>query len=81
MDFVTCLPCSKGYTTVLVVVDRLSKQAHFGALPKSYSSARMAYSFSQIVCKLHGIPRSIVSDRDPYLSEHILVGIISVKWN
>ena len=65
MDFVTCLPNSKGYTAVLVVVDRLSKQAHFGALPKSYSATRVADLFSQFVCKLHGIPRSIVSDRDP----------------
>ena len=65
MDFVSCLPNSKGNTTVLVVVDRLFKQAHFGALPKSYSTARLAYLFSQIVYKLHGIPRSIVSYRDP----------------
>ena len=65
MDFVTCLPNSKGYTVVLVVIDRLSKQAHFSALPKSYSAAHVADLFSQIVCKLHGIPWSIVSDRDP----------------
>ena len=65
MDFVTCLPNSKGYTTVLVVVDRLSKQAHFSALPKSYSAAYVADLFSHIVYKLHGIPRSILFNRDP----------------
>ena len=46
------------------MVDRLSKPAHFGPLPKSYTAARVADLFSQIVCKLHGIPRSIISDRD-----------------
>ena len=65
MDFFTCLPHSQGYITMLVMVDHLSKRAHFGALPKSYSAARVAKLFSQIVCKLHSIPRSIVYDRDP----------------
>ena len=46
MDFVTCLPNSQGYTTILVVVDCLSKQAHFMALPKSYSVGRVAEMFS-----------------------------------
>ena len=64
MDFVTSLPNSQGYTSVLVVVDRLSKQAHFGDLPKSYSAGKVIELFSQMVCKLHGIPCFIVSDRD-----------------
>ena len=64
MDFITGLPNSHGYTTILVVVDRLSKQAHFGALPKKYSAAKVADLFAHMVCKLHGLPRSIVTDRD-----------------
>ena len=60
IDFVTCLPNSHDYT-----VDHLSKQAHFRALPKSYSAARVAELFPKIICKLYAIPRSIVSDRDP----------------
>ena len=65
MDFITCLPNSHGDTTIFVVVDRLFRQAHFGALPKSYTAARVADLFAQMVCKLHGLPRSITSDRDP----------------
>ena len=49
MDFVTSLPNAQGYIAVLVVVDCLSKQAHFGALTKSYSTGRVAELFSQIV--------------------------------
>ena len=64
MDFITCLPNSHGYTTIFVVVDCLSKKAHFGALPKSYIAARVAELFAQMVCKLHGLPHSITSDRD-----------------
>ena len=65
MDFVTCLPNSHGYTTIFVVVDRLSNQAHFGALPKSYTATRVVDLFAQMFCKLHGIPCFITSDRDP----------------
>ena len=49
MDFITCLPNSYGYTTIFVVVDHLSKQAHFGALPNSYTAARVAELFAQMV--------------------------------
>ena len=64
MDFITGLPLSDGYTTILVVVDRLSKQAHFGALPRAYSAPKVANLFAQMVWRLHGMPISIVSDRD-----------------
>lgn len=64
MDFITGLPISNGYATILVVVDRLSKQAHFCALPRSYSEPKVAELFVQMVCKLHGMPRTIISDRD-----------------
>ena len=64
MDFITGLPNSHGYTTILVVVDRLSKQAHFGGLAKTYTTQKVAELFSQMVCKLHGFPMTIISDRD-----------------
>ena len=64
MDFIIGLPISEGNSTILVVVDRFSKQIHFGALPINYLAPRVANLFSTMVCKLHGIPRSIVSDRN-----------------
>ncbi|GAU40457.1 hypothetical protein TSUD_141370 [Trifolium subterraneum] len=65
MDFVTGLPLSKGYTVILVVVDRFSKAIHLGALATGFTAYKVAELFVSIVCKLHGLPKSIVSDRDP----------------
>lgn len=64
MDFITCLPKSKGFSIILVVVDRLSKYAHFMALKPPISARSVAETFIREVVRLHGIPKSIVSDRD-----------------
>lgn len=65
MDFVTHLPASHGFTAVMVVVDRFSKSVHFGALPTQFTTFKVATLFMDTVCKLHGFPRNIISDRDP----------------
>lgn len=64
MDFITHLPKIQGKTMVLVVIDRLSKYAHFEALLPKFNASTAAYLFIKLVVKLHGIPNSIVSDRD-----------------
>jgi hypothetical protein len=46
------------------VVDRFSKSAHFGALHPTYTAYKVAQLFLDMVCKHHGMPRSLVSDRD-----------------
>ena len=50
---------------IMVVVDRLTKYVHFIALSHPYSAAKVAHLFAQHVSKLHGMPTSLVSDRDP----------------
>nr|GEU83883.1 reverse transcriptase [Tanacetum cinerariifolium] len=65
MDFITGMPLSKGFTVVLVVVDRFSKYAHFAPLPTSFNAPKVAEVFVETVIKLDGVPKSIVSDRDP----------------
>ena len=65
MDWITDLPPSNYHDAILVVVDRLTKQAIFIATTKSMSAADVATLFLQHVVRLHGVPESMVRDRDP----------------
>ncbi|GKC17853.1 retrotransposable element Tf2 [Tanacetum coccineum] len=64
MDFIDGLPMSKGRTTLMVVVDTLSKYGHFILLTHPYTTLLVAQAFLDNVYKLHGLPKVIVSDRD-----------------
>ena len=70
MDFITGLPKSGNKSVIMVVVDRLSKYAHFCALPHPSTPNLVAQSFMDHIFKLHGMPTSIVSDRDPVFTSN-----------
>jgi hypothetical protein len=65
LDFVEALPKVKGKSIILTVVDRLSKYAHFIPLAHPYSAESVAQAFFAEIVRLHGMPQSMVSDRDP----------------
>jgi transposase InsO family protein len=66
MDFIFKLPKTKnGHDGIIVVCDRLSKMAHFIACEETITASETARQLLRHVIFKHGVPRSLVSDRDP----------------
>jgi hypothetical protein len=66
MDFLVGLPRTQaGYDAIWVIVDRLTKAAHFIPIKVKYSLEKLTELYLQKIVRLHGVPESIVSDRDP----------------
>jgi len=66
MDFVTSLPNTlKGHDAIWVIVDRLTKSAHFILNNISFPISHLAEIYIREIIKLHGVPSSTVPDRDP----------------
>jgi hypothetical protein len=65
MDFIIGLPnTNKQHDSIMVVVDKLTKATHFVPVKTTHTSANIAEIFMKEISRLHGIPRTIVSDRD-----------------
>ena len=71
MDFVTHLPrTQQKHDVVWVIVDRLMKSAHFLAVRMTFALERFCRLYIRDIVRLHGVPVSIVLDRDPRFTAH-----------
>ena len=77
MDFITNLPKYEGQSVIMVVVDRLTKYAHFCVLSHPFKASTVANYFMKTVQKLHGTPNIIVSDRDPIFTGNFWTELFS----
>ena len=64
-DFITKLPSAQGYNSILVVVDHFTKMVHFVPTTGKTIAKGLARLFRDNVWRLHGLPKSIISDRGP----------------
>jgi hypothetical protein len=72
MDFIVGLPKSGNKSVIMVVVNRLSKYAHLCSLQHPFTASIVDQIFMDHIFKLHGMPHSIVSDRDPTFTNNFL---------
>ena len=71
MEFVAHLPWTpQRHDVVWVIVDRLTKSAHFLALRMTFTLEKFFQLYIQEIVQLHGMPVSIVSDKDPRFTVH-----------
>lgn len=71
MDFIVALPKSQTYTCILVVVDVFTKYANFLPLKHPFTALSVARLFHDQIYKHHGLPQSIISDRDSVFLSHL----------
>jgi hypothetical protein len=74
-DFIVKLPKSQGFDSVLVVMDRFSRMAHFIPCKESTNSEELADIFVKEVWRLHGFPKTTVSDRGTTFKSHFLEAV------
>ncbi|KAI3744850.1 hypothetical protein L1987_57946 [Smallanthus sonchifolius] len=81
MDFITKLPrTANGHDTIWVIVDRLTKSAHFIPICETFTSERLAEVFINEVAAWHGMPLTIVSDRDTRFTSRIMARVGEVAY-
>jgi hypothetical protein len=71
MDFIVGLPrTQRGYDSIWVTVDRLTKVAHFIPVKTKYTGEQLAILYMEKIECLHGVPKKIVSDRGSQFTSH-----------
>ena len=77
-DFITGLPPSSGFDSIFVVVDRFTKMAHFTPNHSTDEAPDIASLYVNHIFRLHGLPRSFVSDRDPKFTSGFWRGLFDL---
>jgi hypothetical protein len=66
VDFITKLPRTvKQHDSIMVVVDKLTKETHFIPVSTTHKTKKIAEIYMREVDRIHGVPKAIVSDKDP----------------
>jgi hypothetical protein len=82
MDFIVGLPrTSAGYDSIWVIVDKLTKVAHFILVITTYTSAKLAELYMTWIVCLHGVPKKIMSDRGSQLTSQFWQKLLDTKLN
>jgi len=79
LDFIEGLPKSGRNDTILVVIDKFTKYAHFLALAHPYTALSIAQLYFNNVYKLHGLPSAIISDRDRIFTSALWKDLFSLS--
>jgi transposase InsO family protein len=76
IDFITKLPrTTRQHDSIMVVVEKLTKDAHFVPVKTTHTTANIAEIYMREIARLHGIPRTIVSDRDTKFTSNFWRGL------
>ena len=78
VDLIMELPQSHGYNSILVAMDRLSKQAHFITTTSNITSLGVTRLFQDGVWKLHRLPEEVISDRGPQFVSNFMQGLSEI---
>ena len=76
MDFIMRLPrTNKKHDSIMVVVDKLTKVSHFVLVNKTHTTTNIAEIYMTEIVRLHGIPRTIVLDKDTKFTSNLWMGL------
>nr|XP_027067574.1 uncharacterized protein LOC113693202 [Coffea arabica] len=78
MDFIEELPTSERKDTIMVIMDRFTKYAHFTSLTHPFDAPTVARVFLDQVCKLHGVPLRMLSDRDKIFTSQFWIELFTL---
>lgn len=81
MDFITCLPKSEGFATIIEVVDRFSKYTTFIPAPKECTAEDRAKLFFKHMVKYWGLSKSIISDRNSWFTRRFWTELFKLMWS